>query len=209
MVADFISGFRQEGQLVVVDPVLGDNGELYPSIDRETVEGMARLIGYADVITPNITEAAVLLGESPGADSETAEMHLKPEVLKSWLTRLAGMMNGPDTKKVIITSVPTDPSGKRTAVVAYDNREEQFWKVECEYVPADYPGTGDVFTSVVTGALLQGDSLPIAVERAVRFVLQAVRATFGYPIDPLEGFLLERVLPTLQSPLGQYNYEHF
>ena len=70
-----------------------------------------------------------------------------------------------------------------------------------------YPGTGDTFTSVITGALLQGDSLPIALDRATQFILQGIRATFGYEYDNREGIQLEKVLHNLDMPIQICSYE--
>lgn len=68
-------------------------------------------------------------------------------------------------------------------------------------------GTGDTFTSVITGALLQGDSLPIALDRATQFILQGIRATFGYEYDNREGIQLEKVLHNLDMPIQICSYE--
>ncbi len=76
--------------------------------------------------------------------------------------------------------------------------------MDCSYIPAYYPGTGDVFASVLTGSLLQGDSLAIALDRAVQFVTLGIRATFGQGLPNREGILLERILDTLRAPLGSY-----
>jgi pyridoxine kinase len=97
---------------------------------------------------------------------------------------------------VVITSVPELPSNKITSVMAYEAKTKRFWKVSCHYLPANYPGTGDSFTSVLTGAILQGDSLPIALDRAVQFISLGVRATFGHQYDTREGILIERILKT-------------
>ena len=86
---------------------------------------------------------------------------------------------------------------------------QRFWKVPVNYLPANYPGTGDAFTSVITGSLLQGDSLPIAMDRAVRFTSMGVRATFGYDYNTDEGILLERILDTLIAPVQTSSYEIF
>ncbi|HKK32715.1 MAG TPA: pyridoxamine kinase, partial [Desulfomicrobiaceae bacterium] len=67
--------------------------------------------------------------------------------------------------------------------------------------------TGDAFASVIVGSLLQGDSLPIALDRAVQFVSMAIRATFGYSSPAREGVLLERVLPNLRAPVTASSYE--
>ena len=79
--------------------------------------------------------------------------------------------------------------------------------MSCTYIPASYPGTGDIFTSVVTGSLLQGDSLPIAIDRAVQFTSQAIRSTFGRDRNIKEGVLIEKVLDGLKSPIFGSNYE--
>lgn len=67
--------------------------------------------------------------------------------------------------------------------------------------------TGDTFTSVITGSLMQGDSLPIALDRATQFILQGIRATFGYEYDNREGILLEKVLHNLDMPIQISSYE--
>lgn len=157
IVADFIDDFRQEESLVVVDPVLGDNGRLYTNFDETMVQEMQQLITKADVITPNLTELFYLLDE-PYKEENT------DEELKDNLRRLSD--KGPEI--VIITSVPVLNDRHRTSVYAYNRQGGRYWKITCPYLPAHYPGTGDTFTSVVTGALLQGDSLPIALDRAAQ-----------------------------------------
>ena len=198
IVANFIVDFRRDETLVVVDPVLGDNGKLYATFDDSMVEGMRRLVNSADVITPNLTEAFALLGRSYQTTLTEVE-------LKTILKDLAAM--GPKT--VIITSVPIEGDAQHTSVAAYSTETDRFWRVTCQYMPAHYPGTGDTFTSVLTGALLQGESLPMAIDRAAQFILQGIRATFGYRYDPREGVLLERVLPSLAEPLKTSTYEWF
>jgi pyridoxine kinase len=91
--------------------------------------------------------------------------------------------------------------------VGYNKEMNRFWKVDCTYLPADYPGTGDVFTSVLDGSLMQGDSLPIALERAVQFVSLAIRSTFGYQKSELEGVFIEKTLASLRSPLNLSTYQ--
>jgi pyridoxine kinase len=92
-------------------------------------------------------------------------------------------------------------------VVAYNREDGRFWKVDCAFVPAYYPGTGDAFASVILGSLLQGDSLPIALDRAVQFVTLAVKASFGYDLPRRDGVLLERVLSNLRAPLASMTYQ--
>lgn len=196
IMSQFIREFKLEEQLVVIDPVLGDNGRLYQEFDMGMAEKMRKFIGLADVITPNLTEASFLLGKSYSEKVAEAE-------IKSWLTALADM--GPDT--VIITGVPDFDSDKETYVIAYNRADGRYWKVKCSYIPAHFPGTGDGFTSVVVGSLLRGDSLPIALDRAVQFILAAIRASYGYQYPLREGVLLERVLGNLNLPVLASTYE--
>jgi pyridoxine kinase len=157
---------------------------------------MRHYIHFADLITPNLTEAAILLHEPYKPDMPTTE-------LKDWIFRLADQ--GPEM--IIITSVPVRQPKNHTAVIAYERNNGRFWKISCKYIPANFPGTGDAFTSVVIGSLLQGDSLPVALDRAVQFVSTAIHATFGHRSPEKEGLLLERVLQNLRAPLSASGYE--
>lgn len=196
IVCGFIERFRTADTLVVVDPVLGDNGHLYSKMTQEMVEEMRRLVCRADVLTPNLTEAFALLDRPYKTDCTTEE-------LKDLIDELSEM--GPDT--VIITGVPVPGQSGLTSVIARSKSDLRTWKVTCPYLPAHYPGTGDSFTSVITGSLLQGDSLPIALDRAAQFILQGIRSTFGYRMDNRDGILLERVLPNLNTPIQSATYE--
>lgn len=196
LVEHFIRTFRRPDDLVVVDPVLGDNGKLYANMDGAMVDRMRQLIQVADVITPNLTELFLLLGYP-------YQTELTDESLKKYLLELSD--KGPEV--VIATSVPVCGNPHMTSIYAYNRTGNRYWKVTCPYLPAHYPGTGDTFTSVITGALLQGDSLPIALDRASQFILQGIRATFGYEYDSREGILLEKVLHNLNMPIQMSSYE--
>lgn len=196
IVSDFIDDFRQPDGLVVVDPVLGDNGRLYTNFDESMIREMRHLAAEADVITPNLTELFYLMDKPYKVDNTDEE-------LKSYLRLLSDA--GPQV--VIITSVPVHGESHKTSVYAYNRVGDRYWKITCPYLPAHYPGTGDTFTSVITGALLQGDSLPIALDRATQFILQGIRATFGYEYDNREGILLEKVLHNLDMPIQSASYE--
>ena len=196
IVSDFIDDFRQPDGLVVVDPVLGDNGRLYTNFDESMIREMRHLAAKADVITPNLTELFYLM-DKPYKAANT------DEELKSYLRLLSDA--GPQV--VIITSVPVHGESHKTSVYAYNRVGDRYWKITCPYLPAHYPGTGDTFTSVITGALLQGDSLPIALDRATQFILRGIRATFGYEYDNREGILLEKVLHNLDMPIQSASYE--
>lgn len=190
ILSKFIQDFSHEGQLVVIDPVLGDDGKLYGVTAHDMVEKMREYICLADVITPNLTETAILLDEPYKADIQEKD-------LKAWMLRLAD--KGPEI--VIVTSVPVPHSETQIAVLAYHREDDKFWKVSCEHIPVNFPGTGDAFTSVVTGSLLQGESLPVTLDRAVQFVSTAIRTTLEHEYSEREGVLLERVLLKLRDPI--------
>ncbi|HHX51758.1 MAG TPA: pyridoxamine kinase [Clostridia bacterium] len=196
IISKFIDDFSANDPLVVVDPVLGDNGRLYTTMNEEMVRKMRGLVEKADIITPNFTEAAYLLGKTYQTDVTEGEM-------KEWLLHLSEM--GP--RIVIITSVPNDDPQKKTSVMAYNDEDGRFWKVSCIYIPAHYPGAGDTFTSVIVGSMLQGDSLPIAMDRGVQFITAAIRASYGIRYPEREGVLLEKVLGNLKMPVLVSSYE--
>ena len=187
IVSEFIYTFAKSGSLVLVDPVMADNGKFYQGIYEKLVDAMRGPIGSAQIITPNYTEACFLLGIENSASPSPAQMQKQ-------LRSLADM--GP--QKVIVTSVPEE--GRNFAVYAFDRTADRVWKISNEFLPVSYPGTGDAFASVLLGSLLQGDSLPIALDRAEQFISLTIRQTFGYGnLPPRDGIVLERMLHVLQE----------
>ena len=186
MVVNFCRTFKKtQEEIVVVDPVMGDNGQLYKSYNKTMQEKMRLLVAEADIITPNLTELMFLLKR----DYENRGFAV--EEIKNILIQLAQM--GP---RIVIVTGMMDEAGNKVNV-AYDKDMNTFWKVPYTEISAHYPGTGDAFTSVLIGALVQGDSLPMAINRAANFISLAIKTTYGYGEDPREGIMLEKVLPEL------------
>ncbi len=171
--------------LHVVDPVMGDHGKPYRTCTADIRRRMLELVREAGIITPNLTEVSILLGidypQGPLTTSQT----------KSYLARLGELGPG----QVVITGVNL-MSGIITNV-GYDRDRNAYWRADCQYVPVAYPGTGDLFAAVLTGGLLSGDSLPLAISRATAFVELCIKTTYGYGTDPRFGVLLEHSLPWL------------
>lgn len=180
---EFFASFK--GAMKVVDPVMGDNGKSYQTYTPELCSRMSELVAVADIITPNLTEAAILLGE------EFPAGEIEPEAMKSWLTRLSEM--GPQT--VVITSVPLKNGG--ICSVGYE--AGRFWKVTGEYVPISYSGSGDMYTSILIGGLLEGDSLPAAMARAAEFTESSIKETYKLGTPWTDGIMFEPMLGRLIS----------
>lgn len=180
---EFFSVYKDS--LKIVDPVMGDHGKPYRTYTAELCKRMGELVDVADVITPNLTEAAILLGEQ-------YPVELTAGLVKSWLARLCERV-----KIAVITGVPLTEGV--IANVGCDRDHGGFWRVDCDYVPASYPGTGDIFASVLTGSLLLGDSLPIAMDRATAFTQIAIKNTYSYGLEPRNGVLFEPSLSRLND----------
>ena len=185
VVCQFIEEFSEDSPLILVDPVMGDEGELYSTYTPQMQEQMKKLIRKADIITPNYTEACFLLGEP------YQEEHCNTNAMKKWLSRLADL--GPSI--VVITGIHVNK--EQIVNIAFDRNTGSYLEVAHDYIPAQYPGTGDVFASVLAGSLLKGNSLLIAMTQATNFVGLAIKMTSEAGTHPREGVLLEKVLPWL------------
>lgn len=174
-----------EESLVVVDPAMGDDGKLYPVFGPEYVEAMRTLVKEATLITPNFTEACFLLGESCGTAVPSSE------ALRAMTEKLAAL----GAKQVVITSVPAGEN--EIKVVSFDSVAGEYAERTTPRIPFTTCGTGDLFTSVVTGALLRGETLAAASALAMRFVSRVMEFTLASGSDPREGVIVEPCLKEL------------
>ncbi len=191
---EFLHGSKNA--LKVVDPVLGDNGVPYSTCNDALRRRMAELVNEADVITPNLTETCMLLGEDYPA-------YMTASQVRSWLARLSAK-----PRIVVIKGVPLiDGDSQKLSNVGFDRDSNSFWRIDWDHIPVHYPGTGDIFTSVLTAALLKGDSLPIALNRATTFTEIAVKTTYSYGTDPRAGVMFEDVLSWLMTNVTLSDYK--
>lgn len=183
--ADFLRWARPRGALAVVDPVMGDNGRLYRTYTPEMCRAMERLTGEADVIVPNRTEAALLL-------------HVPYDSLKQ---TEAGFRTAAETlslggrRSVVLTGVSLTPGQTGAACLDRETGEVSF--VQTDFVGRAFHGTGDLFASVLTGALLRGDSLTRAAQQAADFVRLCAARTAAEDLPPREGVDFEPLLGRL------------
>ena len=185
IVEDFIRDFRREDTVVVVDPVMGDHGDVYQTYTPGMCAGTARLAEQADVITPNLTEAALLLGV-PYHDLPAGEAGCR-EIVE----RLS--LDG--RRSVVLTGASGAPD--LTGAMCLDARTGHVEAVQTRRVPQEFHGTGDVFASVLTGALVRGKSLTDAAREAVEFVRACAERTAQVQLPMREGVDFEPLLGLL------------
>lgn len=181
----FLQEFRGEKTLVLVDPVMGDWGKRYRTYTALMCEKMCRLAALADVITPNLTEAAILLGE------DYAGVPTTEAGLRVWLERLS--LDG--QRSVILTGIHL--AAESVGAACFDRETGEISYAAAHEEPAQFPGTGDLFASVALGALLEGKRLEQATALAVEFVRRCAQRTLelGTPIQ--EGVQFEGLLGEL------------
>ena len=189
LVEDFLRDFRGADTVVVVDPVMGDHGKVYQTYTPEMCAGTVRLAEHADVITPNLTEAALLLGV-PYEQLPTGEAGYH-EIVRH--------LSLDGRRSVVLTGAVLSP--EYTGAVCFDAKTGQSVSVETHRVPREFHGTGDVFASVLTGALVQGHALPEAVRQAVEFVRICAQRTAQEQLPMREGVDFEPLLGILTAGL--------
>ena len=185
-VKNIFSATNKEGAVKIVDPAMADNGKLYTGFDMAFVEEMKKLCAEADYVIPNLTEACFLTG------SEYKEQYDK-EYIVDILRRLTAL----GCKNVVFTGVSYNE--KTTGVVVYENGEYTYY--EHEKLPRGWHGTGDVYASVFTGALMRGKTAAEAAAIAADFALECIKETAANEPDHWYGVAFEKVLGKLITAL--------
>jgi pyridoxine kinase len=185
IVSEIIGMLAAEGALVLVDPVMGDNGKLYDAFGPGFPKAMAGLCARAGVIAPNLTEAALLLGDEPGPGPKG-----EGEALE-----LAKRLCGLGAKKVVVTGASFAEG--RVGAYCYDSESGEGSYCDRGLVEPMCHGTGDVFASVLAAALLSGCGLAQACRAAVEYTADSVERTKAEAIDSRFGVDFERGLASL------------
>ena len=190
IVREFIIRFQKPGGLTLVDPVMGERGRAYDTYTRDMCRKMEKLVECAQVITPNLTEAALLLNEN--YDTAPAD----EDGLYGWAERLSRM--GPRMVAITGVSLP----GNCIGTVCFDRERS------CQLLrtlragsdtpgAGDYPGAGDLFASVLLGGLMGGMSLENAAEKAADFVAKCALHSVANAAPVREGLVFEPLIPLL------------
>ena len=195
IVSKIFDELRSKGTLIVVDPVMADNGELYPIFNKDFPSGMRKLCEKADVILPNITEATLLL------DEEYIKGPYSKEYIEGLLRRLGKIC----PKKIILTGVFFEDG--HLGAAAYDAEAGLVSYSFHELIPGYYHGTGDVFGSVVVSALMNGSDLREANAVAVDFTAECIMRTWRSGADVRFGVDFEEGLGELRNGIKKKGCE--
>ena len=186
----FFDAFKTADNLIVVDPVMADNGKLYPAFGPEFPAEMAKVCAKADLIVPNLTEASLLTGLPYRTEQD--ETYIREMLLA--LSKL-----GP--RYVALTGVTFEKG--RLGVMYYDKETGEFGSYFNEHLPASFHGTGDVFASTCVGGLMRGLSLGDALALAADYTVECIRLTLQAPDARWYGVNFEEAIPYLVGRLHQ------
>ena len=189
-VCDFFDAFKTEDNLIVVDPVMADNGKLYPAFGPEFPAEMAKVCAKADLIVPNMTEASLLTG-----------LPYRTEYDESYIREMLQALAKLGPRYVALTGVSFEKG--RLGVMYYDQKEGAYGSYFAEHLPASFHGTGDVFASTCVGALMRGLPLGEALALAADYTVECIRLTLASPESKWYGVEFESAIPYLVKRLDE------
>lgn len=182
IVERFLQRFDTEETLVLVDPVMGDYGALYPTYSPELARSMARLVKYADILTPNLTEACVLTGTQ-----------YKPLPDEHELLEMCHMLSAMGPNRVVISGL--DYGDELGNFIFEKGQQPHLLKVP--KVGIFRSGTGDVFSSILIADAVNGASFTDSVAKAAEFISKALERTTEMDIPRTDGICFEELLGDL------------
>lgn len=189
---EFFDCFGSSDTMIFIDPVMGDNGRMYAGFTKDFVKQMKGLCAKADVITPNMTEAALMLGID----------YVKSGYDKEYIVNILKSLADMGAKKVILTGVGF--SDNEQGIAYYDSSDGKNGFYMTENIPGMFHGTGDLFSSAAAGVLVKGGTLGEACKIAADFVMESIRATLGNTEKYWYGVNFEKALPLLIESVKGY-----
>lgn len=182
IVLDFIRRFKGAGTRVMVDPVMGDYGKLYPSYTQEMCDKMRSLLGIADLVTPNLTEACQLLDIPYPTDGIVTDDEL---------CEMAEALAARGPKQVVITGLHEGDTIKN-----FLYEEGKIAIVRAPKIGGDRSGSGDAFAAIVAASLIRGEELEAAVQKAASFISRCLAYALELDLPwnyglPFEEYLTE------------------
>lgn len=183
IVEKFINDFRDERTKVIIDPVMGDYGKPYPTYTIEMCNEMKKLVSYADILTPNVTEACIL-----------TDTPYKQKFTNSELFEMAEKLCDKGAEKVVITGVRM---GEFVGNIVYENSGVKK-VIKAKRVGIERSGTGDIFASIIAADCVNGVDFLTSVRKASGFVKKCIIASEKYDAPKTDGVCFEDVLYTLK-----------
>lgn len=190
IVCSFIDEFKKDDTVVIVDPAMADGGRMYTTFDDEFAKEMLLLCQKADIIVPNLTEAAFLLGES----------YREPPYSEEYINGIMKKLLEIGPSMVVLTGVSFNENEIGCAVCCR-NDDEVFYRFS-EKFSGTYYGTGDLFASALTGAYLKGKSIYESAEIALQFTCNSIKRTFEAKTDTRLGVNFEQGIADYIKSLG-------
>lgn len=187
MMKDLFKTFKRgDDTIVFVDPVMADNGKLYPAFDMDYARKNAELCSCADIIVPNITEASIMTG-----------MEYKEEYDESYIREMLERLTKLGAEISVLTGVSL--SEGKTGVMGYDKKNDEIYCYQNDKVGAMFHGTGDLFSSTVIGEIMKGKSWKDAMRIAADYTAHTIEVTMNNPKKPWYGVDFEATIPDLLS----------
>lgn len=160
IISKFCEEQSKKGVFIFNDPIMADNGELYSGISPDTVDYMKNIISVSDVTMPNYTESCLL-----------TKTKYKEGISTEEINTIINKIREIGVKSVIVTSIP---SVETKMVAGFDSKINEYFYLPYEEIPIYFPGTGDIFSSVIISETLEGKSLKVATEKAMKIVKEIV-----------------------------------
>ena len=183
LIADYCREQVASGTVVFVDPIMGDEGKLYNGVTTEAIDCMRRMVAVAHLIYPNYTEACYL----------TDTPYSEEGVDKAGARRLIDGLRKIGSRSVLITSIHVDG---QPSVVGYNEDDNEYFSLPYTEIPVHFPGTGDIFSAVLIGNLLEGKELKLCTRKAMDAVYRLIDLNKDNE-DKNRGIPLEKYLDQL------------
>lgn len=190
IVAHIFDEFKKDGNLIVVDPVIGDNGRIYPALNMEFAKEMKKLCAKADIIVPNLTEAALM------TETDYVEKYDESYV-KNMLIKLSGL----GARYSVLTGISLQED--KMGIMGYDRETDRFFSYYNTRFPMVCHGTGDIYASTCVGALMRDKTVEESFAIAVDYTAETIKCTINDPMHRSYGVNFEEAIPYLIERLKQ------
>lgn len=185
MMKDLFKTFGSgDDKLIFVDPVMADNGKLYPAFDMDYARKNTELCSCADIIVPNITEACIMTG-----------MEYREEYDEAYVRELLSRVVNLGARISVLTGVSL--SEGKTGVMGYDRDKDEYSVYQNDKVDATFHGTGDLFSSTMIGEIMHGKDWKDAMRIAADYTAHTIAVTMNDPKKPWYGVNFEETIPYL------------